>query len=109
MKSVILATLSVISMTFASGAQAYFPAQVIPTVTPQQVTLAVENVWSAPVVCQGRIFARTASAPMGIWMNFTIGPVVAGMTGFAYMTPPYVYQGDYFTLVPQVSALCNYI
>jgi hypothetical protein len=107
--SSILAILLGISMLGASAAQAYFPAEVVPTVNPREVSLAVENIWGVPVVCRGAFFARTASAPEGVWLNFAIGPVVAGTSGFAYMTPPYVYQGDYFISVPQIRAFCDYI
>lgn len=97
-----------VSVFGAAQAHAWLPVQVQTFWNPQQVTFQVENVYSAPIFCNGQFFARTASLPAGEWMNFSIGPVVAGTSGFAYMTPPYVWQGDYFIAVPRTVAYCSY-
>ena len=97
------------SLIFAtSSAQADFPVQAEVFLTPQQVTLSVVNVWSAPIVCQGQFFAQTYSMPYGIWLPFSMGSIVAGTYGYVYLDPPYVYQGDYFLAVPTVNVECAF-
>jgi hypothetical protein len=86
-----------------------FPVQTGVSLTPQQVTFTVQNIWNLPVVCQGQFFAQTASSPYGIWLPFTIGPIVAGTYGYAYLTAPLALEGDYFIAVPQVAADCAYL
>ena len=107
MKSLFVASLAIVGS--ATTANAYFPVQVQTSLTPQEVTFTVENIWAMPVVCQGQFFARTFSAPAGIWLPFQIGPIVAGTFGFATMTPPYVYNGDYFISIPMVNVGCGYL
>lgn len=102
------AMLMAVSMFGATQAQAYLPVAVQNYFTPQQVTFSVENFYAYPIVCQGRFFALTASNPEGVWLDFAIGPVFAGTSGFATMTPPFVYQGDYFVSIPQTVAYCNF-
>jgi hypothetical protein len=102
------AMLLAVSVFAAPAAHAYLPVEVQTSWNPQQVTFSVENFYAAPIFCEGRFFAATASVPGGVWLDFAIGPVVAGAWGYRYMVPPYVYQGDYFISIPQVVAYCNY-
>jgi hypothetical protein len=93
----------------ASSAHAILPIQIQTMMTPQEITFQVENIFSAPIGCEGRFFAQTASAPYGIWMNFAIGPVMAGAEGYVTMTAPYAPMGDYFIAVPQIQTACDYV
>ena len=104
----ILASVFLFAVALAPAAHA-FPVQAGVQVTPQQVAFTVENIWNFPVVCEGQFFAQTASSPYGIWLPFAIGPVVAGTFGYATLTAPLAYEGDYFIAVPRVSAECNYL
>jgi len=110
MKGLLASTLLLAFSVFAAPlAHAYVPATVQAFVTPQQVTFEVENIWAAPIVCQGQFFAQTISAPMGIWLDFAVGPVVAGTFGYAYLTAPYAMAGDAFIAVPQIVYDCGYL
>lgn len=110
MKSLFVAgVLFAVSVFGAAQAHAWLPVEVQTFWNPKQVTFQVENIYAAPIVCSGQFFARTASLPAGEWMNFTIGPVVAGTWGYAYMNPPYAMQGDYFISIPQTVAYCGYV
>lgn len=108
MKAFMPLFLLAVSAMVAPSAQAFFPVQVQSWFTPQQVNFAIENIYAAPIVCQGRFMARTALMPEGIWLNFAIGPVVAGTEGYATMVSPYVYQGDYFIEIPVTQAYCDF-
>lgn len=109
MKTVFASALFVMaSVLVIHQAHAYLPVEVQAFWNPQQVTFEVENVYAAPIFCTGQFFALTASSPAGEWLNFAIGPVVAGTWGYAYMVPPFVYSGDYFTSIPRTVAYCNF-
>ena len=109
-KTLFVSTLLLAVTVFAApAAHAWFPVQVQTNFNAQEVTFQVENFWGYPVGCEGRFFAQTYSSPYGVWMNFEIGPVVAGSWGYATMVAPYAAMGDYFISIPQVAAYCQYL